>query len=101
MPKFVEMPHGIAFDIEQLLHYQVTYGDNWMQAYSSHSARVDLLLDEKQAEKEEAQWERMEPMKLILTFRGGEVLEIPDFEAMFLEKNFYPAIRELEGCEDE
>ena len=31
MPKFVDMPHGFSFDIEELLYYRVSYGDTWME----------------------------------------------------------------------
>ena len=35
-------------------------------------------------------------MKLILHFKNGDDLEIPDFEEHFIHKWFYPAITELE-----
>ena len=29
MPHFIDMPHGISFDLEELLHYQVKLGESY------------------------------------------------------------------------
>ena len=88
MPKFVDMPHRFSFDIEELLYYRVSYGDTWME----EKERCPLL----PTEYEEREWQAHQPMKLLLHFKNGTELEIPDFERKFLEKWFFPAIRQLE-----
>ena len=87
MPKFVDMPHRFSFDIEELLYYRVSYGDTWME----EKERCPLL----PTEYEEREWQAHQPMKLLLHFKNGTELEIPDFER-FLEMWFFPAIRQLE-----
>ena len=87
-PTFVDMPHGFSFDIEELLYYRVSYGDTWME----RKEKCSLL----PTENEVREWEAHQPMKLLLHFKNGTELEIPDFEMKFLEKWFFPAIRQLE-----
>lgn len=77
MAKFVEMPHGYAFDLEQVLYYQILNGDSYNPEY-------------------EYEPRNYKPVKLILHFKNGDDLKIPDFEEHFIHKWFYPAIRELE-----
>ena len=101
MPTFVDMPHGLCFDIEELLYYRVSRGDTWMEQYEIHSRPNETPifgenLPDKYYEQREAQWQVLQPMKLLLHFKNGTELEIPDFEMKFLEKWFFPAIRQLE-----
>ena len=101
MPTFVDMPHRFTFDIEELLYYRVSYGDTWMEQYEIHSRPYETPifgenLPDKYYEQREAQWQVLQPMKLLLHFKNGTELEIPDFEMKFLEKWFFPAIRQLE-----
>lgn len=90
MPTFVDMPHGFCFDIEELLYYRVSHGDTWMEAYEEQSSDFGMTSDEHKM------WQAHQPMKLLLHFKNGTELEIPDFEMKFLEKWFFPAIRQLE-----
>ena len=82
------MPHGFSFDIEELLYYRVSYGDTWME----EKEKCTLL----PTEDEVRVWEAHQPMKLLLHFKNGTELEIPDFEKKFLEMWFFRAIRQLE-----
>ena len=88
MPTFVDMPHGFSFDIEELLYYKVSYGDTWIEGKENCP-----LFPTKHDER---MWRALQPMKLLLHFKNGTELEIPDFEMMLLEKLFFPAIRQLE-----
>ena len=72
MPKFVDMPHKFSFDIEELLYYRVSYGDTWME----EKENGPLL----PTEHDERVWQAHQPMKLLLHFKNGTELEIPDFE---------------------
>lgn len=88
MPKFIEMPHGYAFDIEQLLYYRISYGDTWLDEHESIVHNESLLKEWRK---------RKHPVKLFLHFKNGSKLEIPDFERYFIDDWFYPALREIES----
>ena len=90
MPKFIDMPHGYSFDIEELLYYRITHGDTWIEEYEKQSSDFSMTSSEEKI------WQAHQPMKLLLHFKNGTELEIPDFEMKFLEKWFFPAIRQLE-----
>lgn len=51
MPKFVDMPHGFCFDIEELLYYRVSHGDTWMEGYEEQSSVSDLSKVDKKVGK--------------------------------------------------
>ena len=77
MAKFVEMPHGYAIDVEEILYYQVVYGDTYNPDTEYNKG--------------------YEPMKLLIHFKNGDDLEIGDFEQYFL-KDFWNSI-EIQGNE--
>ena len=81
MPHFIDMPHGISFDLEELLHYQVKLGE-------SYDPDIDYGVSRELSYK---------PVVLTLVFKKGETLEIPEFEELFLYTTFYPALKQIEG----
>ena len=93
MATFIDMPHGYSIDIEELLYYQVSRGDDWLKQYESR----ENFLNVEPTENYEKEWELRQPMKLLLHFKNGSELVIPDFEKFFLDKWFFPAIKELEN----
>ena len=103
MPKFVTMPHGFSFDIEQVVYFQISYGDTWWQEFNKR----DKLASENRSfafsggshSDPWEDWDTCQPMKLRLHFKSGHELKIPDFEALFLDTSFFPAIRELEASD--
>ena len=78
MPKFVEMPHGFAFDVDQVLWYQVLYGESFDPEKCAHEGYMQGKFD-------------FTPMRLFIHFKNGDDLKIPDFERFLLER-FYDAI---------
>ena len=80
MAKFVEMPHGYAFNVEEVLYYQVLYGD-------TYNPDIDY---NKYSERD------CSPIKLLIHFKNGDDLEIPDFEQFFL-KDLWKALNSLES----
>ena len=71
MAKFIELPHGYGVDADEILYYQVLMGD-------TYSANVDYNKGYK-------------PVKLLIHFKNGDDLEIPDFEQYMLER-FWDAL---------
>ena len=85
MANFIEMPHGIAFDVEQVLWYQLRRGDSYDPDKDGDDRRYYERSDGK----------NVTPTKLLIYFKNGDDLEIPDFEQYFV-KRLWDALDELE-----
>ena len=83
MPKFVELPHGYAFDIEQVVYYRIGLGDI--------NPDIDYMQQTPSGVK------NFTPVNLTIYFKNGDKLEIPEFERFFLDDQFFLALTELEN----
>ena len=86
MALFVELPHGYAFDLEQVLWYQInSYGDGYNPDVEYGRRKVGGV-----------EWS-MHPVDLRVHFKNGSDLEILGFESYFIGERLYPKIKELES----
>ena len=82
MPKFVTLPHGYTVELGRLWYFQVVRVGDPDKEYIKEMPNGELR--------------DFSPVALTLHFRNGETIEIPPFEAFFLEEDFHPALDELE-----